>query len=94
MTTCEDCGREVRVGDWPYCPHGYALDGGLFAYTFTPYFDEHLVSEDHPRAQPVMIDGALTHAVEIRSPGDRKQLMKEGKWELHAPKIGMPGCEV
>lgn len=21
MTTCGECGREVRIGDWPWCPH-------------------------------------------------------------------------
>ena len=22
MTVCEECGQELAVGDWPYCPHG------------------------------------------------------------------------
>jgi hypothetical protein len=22
--TCEDCGKELTIGDWPYCPHGHA----------------------------------------------------------------------
>jgi hypothetical protein len=26
--TCERCGAEVRVGDWPHCPHG-AYRGGV-----------------------------------------------------------------
>lgn len=22
MATCKECGQEVVIGDWPYCPHG------------------------------------------------------------------------
>lgn len=22
MTTCETCGAELELGDWPFCPHG------------------------------------------------------------------------
>lgn len=22
--TCETCGNELRIGDWPFCPHGPA----------------------------------------------------------------------
>jgi hypothetical protein len=32
---CEECDEIVRVGDWPYCPHGKAQR----AHGFEPYFD-------------------------------------------------------
>ena len=22
-TTCNKCGKELVIGDWPYCPHGF-----------------------------------------------------------------------
>jgi hypothetical protein len=22
MTTCDKCGKEVTIGEWPFCPHG------------------------------------------------------------------------
>lgn len=34
MTRCEKCGKEVAIGDWPYCPHerqiGYGWHFGRF----------------------------------------------------------------
>lgn len=42
--TCETCGVEMRVGDWPYCPHGAAqpsivsdeVPGGFWAENGLP----------------------------------------------------------
>lgn len=25
--TCERCGAEIVVGEWPFCPHGFAISG-------------------------------------------------------------------
>jgi ABC-type ATPase with predicted acetyltransferase domain len=22
VVRCENCGRQVKTGDWPFCPHG------------------------------------------------------------------------
>jgi hypothetical protein len=33
--TCDDCQKEMQIGDWPYCPHGRAQE----AHGFEPYFD-------------------------------------------------------
>ncbi len=36
--TCDDCGKEIVIGEWPYCPHGHpSLTKG-----FEPYFDDNL----------------------------------------------------
>lgn len=32
---CEACGQIVRVGEWPYCPHGRVVP----RKGFEPYFD-------------------------------------------------------
>ena len=34
MSICADCGKERGVGDWPWCPHGYA--GTSRAQSITP----------------------------------------------------------
>ena len=42
MTKCDSCGNELKVGDWPYCPHGtsrYRVDA------FDPYFDHDLTPD-------------------------------------------------
>jgi hypothetical protein len=39
---CEKCGVELRVGDWPFCPHGGSR---WHVDAFEPYFDENLTVE-------------------------------------------------
>lgn len=29
--TCEKCGKEVPIGEWPWCPHGEPRGGWHFA---------------------------------------------------------------
>lgn len=24
---CEKCGKEIVVGEWPFCPHGFPIEG-------------------------------------------------------------------
>jgi hypothetical protein len=24
---CEKCGKEIQVGEWPFCPHGFPIVG-------------------------------------------------------------------
>lgn len=38
---CDKCGKEIRIGAWPWCPHETAVGGMLGR--FTPYWEEHLV---------------------------------------------------
>lgn len=40
MSTCDRCGAEVKVGDWPWCPHGEVRRFG--EEPLEPYFDEHI----------------------------------------------------
>lgn len=46
MTTCPQCGRELQIADWPFCPHkrtgGYAnfrdeIPGGLVCENYGPH---------------------------------------------------------
>lgn len=47
MTTCDTCGAEYTIGDWPYCPHGVPT-----AYhPFKPYFDIGLGKEITSQAE-------------------------------------------
>lgn len=98
QSKCDDCGVMVAIGDSPFCSHGHGRmsDGALFAHTFTPYLDEHIVADGHPEktARVRYDDGVSMPAVEITSQAHRRRLMKEGGWELRSPKRGMPGCEV
>lgn len=27
MTCCEKCGKDLTVGEWPFCPHGFSIVG-------------------------------------------------------------------
>lgn len=44
---CDDCGHEMAIGEWPYCPHGQTM-----AYhPFIPFWDPHVTTRDkweHP----------------------------------------------
>ena len=87
METCGKCGREVAIGDWPWCPHGPARDGGLFIYSFEPYFDEHVVEGKEYK----VMDGEVVSGTYITSPGHRAQLMRENKTEFRGHKRGERG---
>jgi hypothetical protein len=39
---CDDCGKTLSVGEWPWCPHG---ETRFHVDAFEPYFDEHLSPE-------------------------------------------------
>jgi len=41
-STCELCGRDVAIGEWPYCPHGF---GNNLQKPMEPHTDEMLTSE-------------------------------------------------
>ncbi len=40
--TCDRCGAEIAIGDFPFCPHGRS---NLYIDDFPPYFDEHILPE-------------------------------------------------
>jgi hypothetical protein len=40
---CDDCGLEIQIGDWPFCPHGPMTHFG--DEPLTPYVDEMIASE-------------------------------------------------
>lgn len=41
---CENCGAEVQIGDWPYCPHEHV--GSRWGDDpLEPYWDEHISKE-------------------------------------------------
>ena len=40
---CERCGKELQVGQWPWCPHGDAR--GFGDLPLEPYWDENISPE-------------------------------------------------
>ena len=63
---CSDCGRKMRVGQWPYCPHGTLHVVRDRWFGFESYEDRYVAE------QPV----------EVTSPGHRARLMKERGLEV------------
>lgn len=84
---CDECGRELKIGEWPWCPHGEARDGGLFAYSFEPYFDEHVAHG----SDFIVQDGEKVQGTWITGPGHRAQVMRDNHTEFRGRKRGMPG---
>ena len=41
MTTCDACGKELTIGEWPYCPHGR----GTASKGFEPYWDNTIADQ-------------------------------------------------
>ena len=39
---CERCGKELVIGQWPWCPHGDARNFGDLP--LEPYVDEHIAA--------------------------------------------------
>ena len=42
METCDKCGKQYTVGQWPYCPHGTGL--GMLG-RFAPYIEHNITHE-------------------------------------------------
>ncbi len=63
---CGNCGAELTVGSWPFCPHGRPLQfDGSRCFTFENYVDTN-------------VD---TRPVEITSQAHRRRLMRQNKLE-------------
>jgi len=41
VSICEECGRDVSIGDFPFCPHGH---GNNLQKPMTPYTDTQLAA--------------------------------------------------
>lgn len=39
MSLCDKCGVEIKIGDWPYCPHPRQDNRH---HGFEPHYDEHI----------------------------------------------------
>ena len=42
MTTCDKCGQEILIGEWPFCPHGGNV---TFGEDSIDYIDEMIAEE-------------------------------------------------
>jgi hypothetical protein len=51
MIRCEECGRQVKIGDWPFCPHDTVRSRAIFK----PYWDTNIAE------QPVYIESDHQH---------------------------------
>lgn len=71
MTTCDSCGQEIQIGDWPWCGHGrfYQRSG------FEPYVDVQLLPPHDSRRDSVSPEGL--RGIWIDTPGKRRSLMRE-----------------
>ncbi len=60
---CDDCGHEMQIGDYPYCPHGR----GTEHKGFEPHYDEGLGKvvtgwgDINKACRPRWEDGKLIH---------------------------------
>ena|SRR5260221_2093666 len=72
---CVGCGKERRMGEWAWCPHGFG-NGGLDP--MEPYVDSDLLDRKDPR---VALGGYKNEygrpGVLIETRSDRKKLMRE-----------------
>ena len=80
--TCDECGVEYAVGDWPLCasksnPGGHAPP--IKVPPFIPYVDNHISTDGKP--------------VRVESLAHKWRLMKQNKVDYPAVKRGMPGQE-
>lgn len=53
MSVCSDCGQEIPIGGWPFCPHGSIYPE--YAQSFTP-----LVVDRDPLTGAICYPGAST----------------------------------
>ncbi len=40
MTPCSQCGQPISIGEWPFCPHGYAGEGNAQHFEPVVYFED------------------------------------------------------
>ena len=70
---CDDCGAELQVGQWPWCPHEDAHNFG--EAPLEPYWDEHLdsnpihVTTRHERRQIMARNNLEYHDVSRKKRG-------------------------
>jgi hypothetical protein len=93
-TKCDDCGQEIRIGEWPFCPHGAP---GRFGYdSFASYVDPNILPDSDPRARDVEFNKNLGRHVKgtlITSRAQRRKLMKEQNLEFAGRPYGTGGTE-
>jgi hypothetical protein len=80
-TTCDECGEEYGIGDWPLCkskanPMGHTPP--LEYFPFKPFVDVNMAP----------------YPIEITSRGQLWREMKKHKVDFMANEVGLPGCEV
>ena len=76
MTTCGECGAELQIGDWPYCPHGSIHEQNA------QHFDPIVVHRDADGAYsfPASVDAPIRpgyERVEIRTLREADRLTRE-----------------
>lgn len=75
---CDTCGEALRVGDWPFCPHGQT---GAFA--------EH--TDDYPGG--IWIENLGPHPVKVYSNTERLRIMKANGLEEFVRHVPVPGTD-
>jgi hypothetical protein len=99
MTVCDECGGELRVGDWPFCrgrASAHAPGRGFGFDPFTPYVDPHILPHGDPRAchETVTPQGLKVRGTLIESREQRRHIMKEQNLDWAPRPYGEGGSEV
>ena len=81
MSVCEECGRDVSIGDFPFCPHGH---GNNLQKPMTPYIDTQL-------AATPMEFSTISEKVRFM---DRNGIVPRGEARLSRPSSGPSSTDI
>ena len=78
--TCDACGKDYGIGDWPFCKGTGDHRPGIFGYEpFESYIDEHILPPDTPMSREIgqNLAGEVVRGTRIESREQRRAIMKE-----------------
>jgi hypothetical protein len=85
--TCDTCGRELKIGEWPWCNGTGDHSPGKYGHEpFHEYVDEHILSD----GKDVGLNGAGEPVIgtRISSRDQRKAIMKAAGLEYKGRRYG------
>lgn len=78
LSTCDKCGKELQIGEHPFCPHGF---GGNFRR-----------HDDIPGG--LVLENYGKHPITVYSHTERERVMRENGLELKEKFCPMPGTDI
>jgi hypothetical protein len=83
---CDSCGKEYKVGQWPFCPHGEVVPENS---GHDIYYSDNIAPPPGPNFQPPKgINYCPDRGYEIRSRGDKLALMRRNRVDYPGSKHG------